>query len=155
MKRLLFSISVFTLFVIPQFVFASDVDEFKSEVERYYQAFNSMDAETIVQMTHPGLVSIESDAPFPFVYPTVDALKEVVQNWFSTLESINFFDINPQYKIVGNTGIVWCISGGRVKPKGGSVEISYVRKTQTWVKSEGKWRVLTEHFSKIPLDDLK
>ncbi len=155
MKRLFISMTILVLLILPQFTFGSDVDELKAESERWLQAFNSMDADTIAKMTHPGLVVVEANDPFPFVYPTPETFKEALQNWFSTLDSINFTSFNPQYRIVENTGIIWCYSGGRVKPKGGSLVTSYSRMTMTFVKSDGKWRMLMYHFSRFPLDDLK
>ena len=155
MKRLIILTAILTLFFIPQLIFSSDLDEFKAVVEKYNQAFNSMDAETIAEMNYPGSVIIESDAPFPNVHPTPEAFKEGLQNWFSTIESLNYFHIYPQFKVVGNTGVMWGIGGGMIKRKDGSVETSYGRETHTWVKSGGKWRILTTHLSKFPLDDLK
>ena len=88
MKRLLILTTVLILFLIPQLTFSSDLDEFKAAVEKLDQAYNSMDADTIAEMNYPGSVIIESDAPFPNVHTTPEALKEGLQNWFSTIESI-------------------------------------------------------------------
>ena len=154
MKRLLTSVLILILLFFPQFTFGSDLDEFKAVVETFTQAFNSMDADVIAQMTHPGLVVSEADDPFPNVYPNPDEFKEILQNWFSTVDSVKFININPQYKIVGNTGIFWCILESRIKQKGSSLNTGYERQTMTFVKSDGKWRVLMYHHSKFPIDQL-
>ena len=155
MKRSTILTAILALLLIPQLTFSSDLDEFKAAVEKHYQAYNSMDVDTIVEMEYPWTLMIESNVPFPQVYPTAEASREALQNWFSTLESLNFFSIDRQYKVVGNTGIVWGFGGSRMKRKDGSVDIRYGRETHTWVKSGGKWRVLTTHLSKFPLDSLK
>jgi len=155
MKRLLISITILTLLIIPQFTFGSDLDDFKAAAEKLGQAFNSMDTDTIAKMTHPGFIIWEANAPFPKVYPTPDEYKEVLKGWFSTLDLLNSTSINPQYKVVGNTGVVWSIGERVIKRKGGLREVAYSRSTMTFVKSDGKWKLLMFHFSKFPLDAFK
>jgi len=154
MKRLLISTTILTLLLIPKLTFSSDLDDFKAAVERYYQALNSMDADTIAQMTHPGVVVCEALVPFTRVYSTPEASKNGLKNWFSSLESLNFLIFNPEYKVVGDTGITWCYLGRRTK-RNGVVEDMFSRQTMTFVKVDGKWLLLMNHFSKFPLDVLK
>ena len=131
MKRLLFSISVLTLLVVPQFAYSSELDELKAAVERFTQAFNSMDADAIAKMTHPGLVVVEANDPFPFVYSTPDAFKEGLQNWFSTLESINFFDINKQICFVDLPGYGYAKVPKSVKKEWGPMIETYLSTRKT------------------------
>jgi len=62
MKRLFISTTILILLLIPQLAFSSDLDEFKAAVEKHYQAYNSMDADTIVEMEYPWTLMIESNA---------------------------------------------------------------------------------------------
>ena len=47
MRRLIAPLTILTILVIPQLTFGSDLEEFKAAVERFSQAFNSMDADAI------------------------------------------------------------------------------------------------------------
>ena len=123
-------------------------------MEKYYQALNSMDADTIAQMTYPGEVVCEALVPFTRVYSTPEESKNGLKNWFSSLESLNFLIFNPEYKVVGDTGIMWCYLGRRTVRKG-IISDLFVRQTMTFVKSDGKWLVLMHHFSKFPLEAFK
>jgi ketosteroid isomerase-like protein len=150
MKRLLTIITIFVLLAVPQFALASDLDDFKAEVDKFVQAFNSLDANAIAQTIQPGLVVFDYDSPFSSVYPDKTAVKESMQKWFSNLESLNIVLVEPQYNVVGNTGVMWGYETSTSKPKDGpSVTIHY-RVIMTYIKSEGKWCVLTIHLSYLP-----
>jgi len=150
MKRLLISLVIAALVVVPQFALGSDSDEFKAEVERFIKAFNSLDANTISQTAHPGCVVFNTDSPFITVYPTPAAFGEGLQNWFSGLESLSIILVEPQYNVVGNTGVMWGYESSTAKPKDGPSTTIYYRTTMTFVQSGGKWRVLSIHMSKLP-----
>ena len=154
MKRLLISTTILTSLFLPQIAFGSDLEELKTAVEKWYQAYNSMDADTIIQMTHPDIIVCEALAPFPFPHSSLEEDKDSLKSWFSSLDSLNFRVFNPQYKVVGDTGIMWCYLGRRTVRKG-IISDLYVRQTMTFVKSDGKWRVLMYHFSKFPLEVMK
>ena len=146
MKRLLISITILALLVVPQFALSADVDDFRAEVEKFVQAFNSMDVSTIAQTVHPGLVVYNTVSPFPQVYPTTAALGNAMQEWFSTLESLNIVLVNPKYQVIGNTGVTWGYETSTTKPKDGPTTTDHYRVTTTFIKSNGKWHVLTIHM---------
>lgn len=153
MKRLFISLTILTLLVVPQFALGSDVDDLKAAVERFVQAFNSLDAGTVAEMAHPGLVVYNNVSPFPFVYSNTAAFEEDIQDYFSGLESLNYDLYNPQYMVVGNTGVMWGHETGTANTKEGLEDIVYFRVTMTFIKSDGNWRVLTIHLSELPSGD--
>jgi ketosteroid isomerase-like protein len=150
MKQYLFSMTILALLVVPQFALGSDVDAFEAEVEKYVQAFNSMDAATIGQTAHPGLVIYNTTSPFPTVYPDNAALSEGMKTFFSTLESLNITYVNPQYRVNGNYGVTWGYQSSVAKPKDGPETSDHYRITMTFIKSNGKWLVSSIHMSKFP-----
>ena len=150
MKRTILSFIVLTLMVAPQFVLGADVDDLKADYEKFLQAFNSLDAATIAKTAEPGLVVYNTDSPFIELFPTQDSMKQSMQDWFSTLESLNIVPVNLQYKVFGNTGIMWGYQSSTTKPKDGPSTSSHYRITTTFIKSGGQWRVLTIHMSKLP-----
>ena len=72
---------------------------------------------------------------------------------FDSLEFITLNPYNLQYKVVGNTGVVWGYFATNYKAKGQPASTGYVRVTATYVKSDGKWLCLSNHMSAIPLGD--
>jgi hypothetical protein len=77
-------------------------------------------------------------------------LKGALKSQFAILEWINGNPVNFQYRVIGNIGIAWDYQTSRVKPKDGPVRTTQIRVSQTWIKSDGKWRMLMGHHSKIP-----
>lgn len=150
MKRILFSFVVLSLLVIPPSVLGSDLDDLKTAEEKFVQAFNSLNANAVAQMTQPGLTVFDTDSPFPSVYQDRDAVKDSMQNWFSGLESLDIVVIDPQYNIVGNTGIMVGYETLTSKPRGGPSTTAYYRISITFVKSGGKWLALNIHLSYFP-----
>jgi hypothetical protein len=58
--------------------------------------------------------------------------------------------VNNQYKVVGNTGIIWGYATSILKLKGGQPQMKQSRTSSTWIKVDGKWMVLSGHTSAIP-----
>lgn len=150
MKRLLITLTIFALLIIPQFAVGSDLDDLKAEVEKFIQAFNSLDANTIAQMTQPGLTVFDTDSPFLHVSPDRNTIKAEMQNWFSSLESLSLILVDPQYNVVGNTGMMSGYETSTSKPKDGPSTTSHYRITMTFIKSSGKWLALNIHLSYLP-----
>ena len=153
MKRLLISIAVLALIVVPQFVLGSDLDDLKAAYNQTIKAWNSQDAEILASLSYPGFIEIERDSPFAFEFPIENAdiaILDVLHNWFSTLEFLKVTSINCKFRVIGDTGIMWGYYSAEIKPKDGPVHTEYARETQTWVKSKGKWLLLIKHISPIP-----
>jgi ketosteroid isomerase-like protein len=156
MKRLLISVAVLALLVAPRLTFGADVDDLKAAVERAIKAFNSLDPAPLASTVHPGFVMFDRDSAFADVSPmqNVEASTRTgLQSWFATLESLNITPVNYQYKVVGNTGIVWGYETMTYKPKGGPMQTIQSRVTSVYLKSGGKWLIIMSHSSAIPSGD--
>ena len=156
MKRLFMSVSVLVLLVAPQFTFAADVDDLKAAEAQLIKALNSLDAAAFASMIHPGSVNYGRDSAFAELAPMENpeaTIRTGLQGWFSTVESINITPVNYQYRVVGNTGIVWGHDTASIKPKDGPMKAVQSRMTDTWIKSGGKWLLLMSHNSAIPSGD--
>jgi len=157
MKRLLISMTILALLIVPQFALGADVDDLKAANEKVIKGWNNFDAESIASTIYPGSVMFYADAPFPEVGamgPMKDTQAQLTQGLrmvFGNLEFISITPYNLQYRVVENTGVIWGYYTINSKPKGQPSTISYVRMTATWIKSEGKWFCLTTHMSAIPL----
>ena len=149
MRRVLISLTIIALLIVPQFAAGSDLDDFKAFNEKIVKAWNSFDAETIAKINYPGAIILEVDNPFPSVLPP-DFDAAGLKTWFATLDYLNIAFYNVQYKVVGDTAVSWGFYSMSFKPKGGLAESHYIRFNLTAVKSGGEWKMLTAHHSAIP-----
>ena len=156
MKRLLVSIAVLALIVAPQFVLGSDLEELKAFQEQMNKAYNSLDAATIASMIYPGSVMFTDNSATANVAPmesTEAILRTALNKSFAALESLTVTPVNMQYRVVGNTAILWGYQTIASKPKDGPLKTRQIRVTYTLIKSGGKWSVLLGHESAIPSGD--
>ena len=156
MKRLLIPLAVLVLLPAPQLTFGADVDDLKAAYGQLSKAFTSLDAAAVASMIFPGAVNFDADAAFPAVAPTENAEAQLTNTYKMLLGSLQYFYMAPynmQFKVVGNTGIVWGHASMYTKPKDGPAQTRHVRMTSTWIKSDGKWMVLMAHGSTIPSGD--
>jgi hypothetical protein len=58
--------------------------------------------------------------------------------------------INSQFRIIGETGVVWGHTAFTLKPKDGPLAVLFIRQTWTFTKVNGKWLVIAAHFSRVP-----
>ena len=154
MRRILISLTVIALLCVPQFAAGDDVADLKAAQEKVIQGWNKLDAIALTSAVYSGAVFFEYDAAFPSISylgnMTPEQRAEMAKTAFNDVEYISLTPYNLQYKVVGNTGIVWGHSSMSTKPKGQPVSTQNSRYTSTWIKSDGKWFILCTHISAIP-----
>jgi ketosteroid isomerase-like protein len=127
----------------------AEVDDLKATVEQLTAALNKRDLDAWSSIAHDQMVVFNAISPFP-----VDgkaAQRQVYQTIFNNTESLTSTLLNFQYRVIGETGIVWGHMMFAVKPKDGPMQVSYGRALGTYTKVEGKWRLVAVHLSAIPL----
>ena len=150
MRKLAFlTLVAVALLIAPPVALCDDLDDLKAAHEQFYKALNSLDADGAVAVLHEEFAGYLPNNPFPFRKPTTEILNEI---WAAVERSANRM-INPQYVLVGNTGIIWGHVRGVLKPKDGPAQTRYSRVTYTYVNSGGKWLLLSVHGSRIPSGD--
>jgi len=152
MKRLLISMTILALLVVPQLALGSDVDDLKAADDRARKLHYSLDpndVETYVGLFYKDIIDIEADRAFPTVL-TKEQLRQSKLNSIAQTESVDYTMVDAQYHVAGNTGVV-CHYGTEVtKPKDGPTVTRNVRHSITFVKIDGKWLVYAYHASVIP-----
>jgi len=152
MKRLLISMTILALLIVPQVALCSDVDDLKAADDRAQMlnySLNPNDVEAFVGMFHKEYILINAYYAFPMVM-TREQLRQSKLNSIAQTESISYTMVDAHYQVAGNTGVV-CHYGTEVaKPKGAPVVIRNLRYTITFVKIDGKWLVYAAHVSVIP-----
>lgn len=136
------------LLLTPALGHADDVDDLKASFEQWVQALNALDLNALSALEHEQIVSIGPSAPFP-----VDgkpAVQQGFQALFASLESLSVKPINPQFRVIGDTGLVWDLYAFTAKPKDGPLKTSYGRATFVYTKTAGKWLLIERHLSWLP-----
>jgi ketosteroid isomerase-like protein len=127
---------------------SADVDDLKATHEQVMAAANKRDLDTWSSIEHDQIVFFGPFSPFPTEGKA--ARRRSLQVIFDNIESYIGTPLNLQYRVIGDTGIVWGHVSIAVKPKDGPMQVFYGRETVTYVKVDGKWRVVAVHLSAIP-----
>lgn len=153
------------MFVLTAFLFApsaapgDDVDDLKAAFEQHIAAANRRDLDAFVAGWHDQFVTFGLTSPFPTVGKAT--ARQVFQNIFTNNESFTLTPMNVQYRVIGNTGIIWGHAVATIKPKDGPIQSTFFRYNATYVKlvlnpllsesqgEDGKWVMVTSHASPI------
>jgi ketosteroid isomerase-like protein len=152
MRRILISLIALTLPLAPQLTFGADVDDLKAAHLAFMQALNAKDVDGILAFFHEKAVGFMGDNAFPDDYGQItrEQLRQGLALAMSRIETISSIPHNFQYRVVGNTGIAWGHGRAQVKPKDGPLRTDNNRLTFTFIKSGGKWLLLSWHISVMP-----
>ena len=126
----------------------ADVDELKAMFEHVVAAINRRDADAWVSIVHDDFVVFVPSSPF--AVEGKEAFRQFAQVFFAGSESVTVTPINPQFRVIGETGIIWTHLALTIKPKDGPLQTTFVREVVTYAKVGGKWRAVDNHLSRIP-----
>ena len=126
----------------------AEVDDLRARFEQAVALFNAGDLGAWATYNHDEVIFFSPHAPFAI--EGKEALLRAMQALVSQSESISWRIINPQFRVVGNTGVTWGHYSFTIKPHDGPQRTEFARFLLTWVKSEGQWRIVAEHNSRIP-----
>ena len=146
-RRAVFLFVLMASLFTPSAVRGADIDDLRAAEEQAIAALNRRDLNAFMALHHDQVVVFVADAPFPVVGK--EALQQGTQTFFAN-ESITLTPINPQYRIIGTTGIVWAHDMVAIKPKDGPMQTYFNRTMATYTKVDGKWLVVAVHLSAIP-----
>ncbi|MCP5120740.1 MAG: nuclear transport factor 2 family protein [bacterium] len=152
MRVILLVAVVCGLALAPRAVQAADIDDLKAAFQRYSDALNSRDANSVAEVSHPRMVVFSPSAAFArdFSDGGRAARRELMENTSTNWESFAQTPVNLEFRVIDNTGVVWGNQTTVMKPKDGPRQIRHNRWTYTFVKSGGKWLLLSAHGSAIP-----
>jgi len=152
MKRLLISVAVLVLLVVPQFALGSDLDDLKAadnQGQKLNLSLDPKDIESYVALFQEEFLYVDSSQAFP-VRMTKDQMRQSKKATIAALESQSYAMEGALYSVVGNTGVVCHYGTWQQKPKDGPAVTRNVRWTITFAKTGGKWLVHAAHTSILP-----
>jgi|SRR5882672_4135835 len=129
----------------------ADIDELKATFEQVIAAINRRDAEAWASFVHADFVVFPPLSPF--AVEGKEAFRQFAQMFFAGSESVTVTPIHPQFRVIGETGVIWTHLALTVKPQDGPVQTIFVREIVTYAKVGGTWRAVSNHLSRIPSGD--
>ena len=135
---------VVAVMILAQPVTADDLADLKATHQRYMKAWNTADVETVFQIWQDGGIWVPITLGFPEVTNSARG-KAGFTKWFETHIYRSIWH-KVDYKVIGDTGLVWGLREGVVIVKANGTGKRYSMKTTvTFVKSEGKWGAVMHH----------
>ncbi len=151
MRPVILTLAAIAVLIVPV-ARAGDVDDLKAASEALIEAFNKQDVSAMLASSHDEFVIYGANAVFPSDRKgrSKTKFRQGLENSLANRERFSVTLINPQYRVVGTTGIVWGHARIVLKLKDGPRETRTRRFLNTWVKSGGKWVQLASHRSAVP-----
>ena len=148
---------VIALIIVASFIsftqpaIADDLADLKATHQKFVNAWNTADMDTVFEIWQDGGIWVPSNQGFPVV--TNSAMgKQMFSKWLET----HFFNINwykVDYRVIGDTGLVWGVTSTIAMVKNTGMGKRYFEKeTVVFVKSNGKWKAVMSHSTPIQPD---
>src|SRR4029450_11534654 len=83
-----------------------------------------------------------------------DSFRRAIEQYFNIIDFIRITPHTAEFRVVGNTGLVWGHYAQTTKQKSGVVRTVYLRFAHTYVKIDGMWTLLLYHRSLLPNEDV-
>ena len=120
---------------------ADDLADLKATHMRYWKAVNTGDPETFMGIWQDGGVWLSPTRSFPRVVNVARGLKMWPKIFETHAVRIRWHQ--TEYRVIGNTGLVWGLMEHVVRNKGTGIGVAdYRQASLTFVKSEGKWKLV-------------
>jgi len=148
--RCIISLIVVAAFMIlSQPAIADDLAELKATHQRFQKAWNTGDMKTVFEIWQDGAIWLSASQAFPMVTKSALGL-QMFTKWLET-HTFRQRWYKVDYRVIGNTGLVWGVTTTTVMSKTKGTGKTYFRKNSlVFVKSEGKWRTVMTHQTPIP-----
>lgn len=126
-------------------VYSQDLVALKTSFEAEIDALNRRDLNATLTPVDDRMVLFGIFSPFPI--EGKEGFRQAVQEYFSDYENAVFTPINPEFKIVGVTGVAWGNFRIAIRQKSGSSHYSDGRYMFTYAQLQGKWVLISMHYS--------
>ena len=131
---------------------AGDVGELRAAHEKRIASINSGETDFAAEQQHVLGVAFSPGSPFASHDPnrTKESMKADWRAQSEPFEWRKFQLIDPQYLVVGTTGVVWGHVRATHKPIDGAQQTEHRKTTHVYVKEAGEWKLLVTHTSWMP-----
>lgn len=126
----------------------AEIDDLKAAFAQVIEALSARNADAVATLLHEEVVAFSHLAPFPVNGKA--SFHQALRQAFMYRESETVAPVNPQFRVIGGTGLAWGHTVVTKKPKDGPWTTEYLRYLWTFVKTEGGWLVAAVHNSRLP-----
>ncbi len=124
---------------------AGDLEDLEGVFENILERLNAKDLKGFLRGWHPDAVLMVYDYVFPV--DRADAGEEIWSQIFDdflvSTESIRLIPVDVDFRVVGDTGIVWGTAQNVTELKNGTRLVVNLRLSATFVKTSGRWLLLS------------
>ena len=153
-SRCVVSLMVVAAFMlISQPAIADDLADLKATHIRLNKANNTGDMETQFQFVDDRAVMFGPRYGVPHVLRGKEHKAMVKQLYIKFRETHIYRAMwyKPDYRVIGNTGLVWgLIEETIISKTSGITQKYFLKASETYVKSDGKWIWVLGHYTPIP-----
>ena len=136
-------------------VVGDDLADLKAAHAQTMKALVTGDVDLWLASLHDEQVRFDRGSQQPTDYKVLDkaALRKEMAASYANMERYSITPVDLQYRVIGDTGLVWGYHVDSYKDKGSPGTVGISRITAVYARTGGKWlRVLT-HISALPLAD--
>ena len=126
-------------------VTSQDDANLRAVVTAAINALNSRSVDAAVAPVLDNVVVYGIFSPFPI--EGKESYRQAVQEYFDRYQRGEVKPIDPQYKVIGLTGVAWGNFRIVAQRKNGSAESSDGRYLFTLTQMNGRWLILSMHYS--------
>lgn len=125
---------------------SQDLTTLKASFDAEIDALNRRDLNATLTPVDNRMVLFGIFSPFP-IEGKKEGFRQAVQEYFDDHEHAVFTPINPEFKVVGATGVAWGNFRIATRQKSGPSHYSDGRYMFTYAQAEGKWVLISMHYS--------
>jgi hypothetical protein len=128
------------------------LEELKAKHNEYLKAWNLHDVHTLSGGIDEQAVGFWPDRRRPTDFARFDGKERerALERFFAGPEETSVTPINIQFRVVGDTGIVWGFYEVVTRPTGKKKKTETVRTIEVYVRDGGRWVLAGWHFSDPP-----
>jgi ketosteroid isomerase-like protein len=122
-----------------------DLAALKASFDAELDALNQRDLNSTIAPVYDHIVLFGIFSPFPI--EGKDGFRQAVEEYFDDHEHAILTPIDPEFRIVGTTGVAWGNFRLATRLKNGALSYSDGRYMFTYAQLDGKWVPISMHYS--------
>ncbi len=124
---------------------ANDLEDLESAFEEILERLNAKDLKGFLTGWHPDAVLMVYDYVFPVDRSDAgeEIWEQIFDDFFVAALRIRLTPVDVDFRVVGDTGIVWGRAQTLTELKDGTREVVNLRVSATFVKTNDRWLLLS------------
>jgi ketosteroid isomerase-like protein len=125
--------------------YGQDLAALKQSFAAEIDALNSRDLNATLAPVDERMILFGIFSPFPL--EGRDGYRQAVQEYWDDYAQAVLTPINPEFRVIGPTGVAWGNFRLATKQKNGPSQYSDGRYMFTYAQTDGKWVAISMHYS--------